>query len=247
MSSTAPTPQRRAARLALGIALLAALPAAVGAQETHGAHGARPAAAGRETRAALLTGLGTHHHRITTTSALAQRYFDQGLALAYAFNHDEAHRSFREAARLDPHCAMCEWGAALVLGPNINAPMDTAKNAAAYAGARRALVLAARATAPERAYAQALVARYAPAASANRAPLDSAYARAARAVADRFPRDADAAALYAEAQMNLSPWAYWSRDSAPRPGTAGALAALDRAMRLDPKNPGACHYYIHLV
>jgi hypothetical protein len=184
---------------------------------------------------------------VTTSSPLAQRFFDPGLSLAYAFNHEEAGRSFREAVRLDPQCAMCEWGAALVLGPNINAPMDTAANAAAYAGAPRALALAARATPAERAYAEALVRRYAPAAPVNRAPLDSAYAAAMRAVADRFPEDADAAALYAEAQMNLSPWSYWAKDGTPLPGTADALAALDRAVRVNRDHPGACHYYIHAV
>jgi tetratricopeptide (TPR) repeat protein len=238
----------RRARRALPAVLLATLPAALAAQETHAAHGAPPPSAARPSGPAkLLKGLGSHHHRVTTSSPLAQRFFDQGLSLAYAFNHDEAGRSFREAVRLDPQCAMCEWGAALVLGPNINAPMDTAANAAAHAGAQRALALAARATPAERAYAEALVRRYAPVPSANRASLDSAYAAAMRAVADRFPEDADAAALYAEAQMNLSPWAYWAPDGTPLPGTADALAALDRAMRVNRNHPGACHYYIHAV
>jgi tetratricopeptide (TPR) repeat protein len=240
----------RALRRALPAVVITVLPAAAAAQETHGAHGSHGAhapAAAVSGRAPLLKGLGSHHLRITTSSREAQRYFDQGLSLAYAFNHEEARRSFREAARLDPKCAMCEWGAALVLGPNINAPMDPAANAEAYAGARRALALAGGATPRERAYVGALATRYAATPPASRAALDSAYARAMRHVAARFPDDADAATLFAEAQMDLSPWAYWAKDSTPRPGTPQLLGALDRALRLNRNHPGACHYYIHAV
>jgi hypothetical protein len=238
-------PRPSAWTIALALAA-AALPPAARAQETHAAHGRAPAAA--DTGAApLLRGLGRHHLPVVTRSPLAQRYFDQGLSLAYAFNHAEAARSFRQAARLDPTCAMCEWGVAFVLGPNINAPMDSAANAEAYRSAQRAVALAGRTTPRERAYAEALARRYAPRPPADRAPLDSAYAAAMQEVARRFPRDADAATLAAEARMTLSPWVYWAADSAPRAGTAEALADLDRAMRLNPSHPGACHFYIHAV
>ena len=195
----------------------------------------------------LFSGLGAHHHDITTKSPQAQRFFDQGLALAYAFNHPEAKRSFEEAARLDPACAMCHWGIAFVLGPNINASMDPAVNAEAYAASRRALALAPNATPRERAYIEALAARYTQAAPENRAPLDSAFARAMARVAARFPADDDAATIYAESLMDLSPWTYWTRDKRPLPGTTALLAALEKVGARNPRHPGACHLYIHAV
>ena len=198
-------------------------------------------------RATLLTGLGSHHQAITTRDPLAQRFFDQGLALAYAFNHAEAGRSFREAARRDPRCAMCHWGAAWVLGPNINAAMDTAVVREAYEAAQKAVALAASATPRERAYVAALAKRYARSPTAARPPLDSAFARAMRAVASSYPDDVDAATIFAEATMDLSPWYYWNADGSPRPGTADVLAALSAVLTRAPSHPGACHYYIHLV
>ncbi|HJR68304.1 MAG TPA: hypothetical protein VJ802_17880 [Gemmatimonadaceae bacterium] len=197
--------------------------------------------------AKLLSGLGNHHHEITTESPEAQRFFDQGLALAYAFNHPEAKRSFEEAARLDPSCAMCHWGIAFVLGPNINASMDPAANAEAYSASRRALALASDVTARERAYIEALAERYAERPQENRAPLDSAFARAMRDVATRFPGDDDAATISAEAWMNLTPWMYWTRDKRPLPGTTEIITALERVSARNPKHPGACHFYIHAV
>jgi tetratricopeptide (TPR) repeat protein len=198
-------------------------------------------------RAKLLIGLGNHRQTITTRSALAQRFFDQGLSLAYAFNHAEAARSFREGARLDPQCAMCYWGAAFVLGPNINAAMDTAMVRDAYEAAQKAVALAAVATPRERAYASALAKRYSPSPVANRAPLDTAFANAMHAVARTYPDDLDAATIYAEATMDLSPWVYWNADGTPRPGVAEALAALENVLQRNPNHPGACHYYIHAV
>jgi tetratricopeptide (TPR) repeat protein len=202
---------------------------------------------GADGRAKLLNGLGNHHQTITTRNPLAQRFFDQGLSLAYAFNHAEAGRSFREAARLDPRCTMCYWGAAFVLGPNINAAMDTAVVRNAYETAQQAVALARDATPRERAYAEALAKRYAPTPVANRAPLDSAFANAMREVARAYPDDADASTIFAEAVMDLSPWSYWNADGSPRPGTAEALAALEKVLRSNPNHPGACHYYIHAV
>ena len=197
--------------------------------------------------AKLLDGLGTHHHTITTKSPRAQRFFDQGLALAYAFNHPEAKRSFEEAVRLDSSCAMCHWGIAFVLGPNINAAMDPAANAEAYAASRRALALAPNATARERAYIAALATRYSERPPENRTPLDSAFARAMAKVTARFPADDDAATIYSEAVMDLAPWMYWTKDRRALPGTTALVAALEKVMARNPRHPGACHLYIHAV
>jgi tetratricopeptide (TPR) repeat protein len=197
--------------------------------------------------ATLLPGMGSLQYPVTTTSAEAQRFFNQGISLAYAFNHEEAKRSFAEAARLDPSCAMCYWGIAYVLGPNINLPMDPALNAEAFAAAQRAISLAGGATAREQALISAMATRYAGVGTGDRASLDSAYARAMKAVAEAHPDDANALALFAEATMNLSPWEYWSRDRRPRAGMPAAIAALERAMQLDRNHPGACHFYIHAV
>jgi tetratricopeptide (TPR) repeat protein len=226
----------------LALAVLAS--SGAGAQEVRVQAQAGGAAAGT---AKLLTGLGNHRQTITTRNALAQRFFDQGLSLAYAFNHAEAARSFREAARLDPQCAMCYWGAAFVLGPNINAAMDTAVVREAYEASQRAAALASGVTPRERAYVAALAKRYAPAPTAARAPLDTGFANAMREVARSYPDDDDAATIFAEATMDLSPWYYWNADGSPRPGTADVLGALERVLKRNPNHPGACHYYIHLV
>jgi tetratricopeptide (TPR) repeat protein len=226
----------------LALAILA--PSSAGSQEVR----VHSHAAGTTTgKAKLLSGLGSHHQRITTNNPLAQRFFDQGLSLAYAFNHAEAALSFREAARLDPRCAMCYWGAAFVLGPNINAAMDTAVARDAYERVQRAAALASNATPRERAYIAALAKRYAAGPLATRAPLDTAFALAMREVAKSYPDDDDAATIFAEATMDLSPWYYWNADGTPRPGTADALAALERVLARNANHPGACHYYIHAV
>lgn len=192
----------------------------------------------------LYDNLGRYHHDITTSVPLAQRYFDQGLRLVYAFNHAEAVRAFQEAERLDPACAMCPWGTALALGPNINAPMDSASAVQAYQAIQRARQLASRIQPVERALISALAERYAPVPPANRAGLDSAYATAMARVAAQFPDDPEAQVLYADALMNLSPWAYWEKEEA-RPGTLELIAALERVIQVDPSHPGACHLFIH--
>jgi tetratricopeptide (TPR) repeat protein len=230
--------------LAALLALAVLAPSSAGSQEVRVQQQAGGTAAGR---ARLLTGLGNHHQPITTRNPLAQRFFDQGLSLAYAFNHAEAARSFREAARLDPQCAMCYWGVAFVLGPNINAAMDSAVVREAYEAAQKAVAVAGGATPRERAYVGALAKRYAATPPATRAPLDSAFANAMRDVARSFPDDDDAATIFAEAMMDLSPWHYWNTDGSPRPGTADAHASLERVLKRNPNHPGACHYYIHLV
>jgi len=196
----------------------------------------------------LYDNLGDHHFAITTTAPRAQQYFNQGLRLYYAFNHAEAIRAFREAQRLDPECAMCFWGEALALGPNINLPMDSAAEVAAQRAVSRATaILRVGHPESERALIAALVARYSASPASNRAALDSAYADAMTTVARRFDGHQEAAVLYAESQMTLRPWNYWTRTRTPQPGMADAIAQLERVMRANPKHPGACHFFIHAV
>jgi tetratricopeptide (TPR) repeat protein len=195
----------------------------------------------------LYDDLGDHHHPITARTPETQRYFDQGLRLVYAFNHAEAIRAFTEAARLDPQCAMCYWGIALAHGPNINAPMEDAAVAEAYQAVQQALALSPGVSARERAYIEALAQRYSADPSADREALDQAYARAMRTLVQHYPDDLDAATLYAEALMDLSPWEYWTADGQPKPATEQILAALERVIERNPRHPGACHYYIHAV
>ena len=195
----------------------------------------------------LYTDLGAHHVAISTKVPAAQQYFDQGMRLVYGFNHGEAIRAFVEAARRDPDCAICHWGASLASGPHVNAPMDSAGGVMAWAHLQSAQALKAKASARERAFIDALAARYSSSPVGDRGRLDSAYARAMADVVRRYPSDLDAATLYAEALMDLRPWAYWTKDGKPYPGTDIIVAQLERVMQADPKHPGACHYYIHAV
>jgi tetratricopeptide (TPR) repeat protein len=195
----------------------------------------------------LLEGVGVHHHPVSTRSALAQRYFDQGLVLAWAFNMGESERSFREAARRDPQCAMCYWGIALALGPTINSDMDARAQREAYQALATAQSLGQRASEPERAYIAALAARYAPRPLEDRGELDRRYARAMGALVQRYPDDTDAAVLYADALMNLHPWDYWGRDGKPRPWTPEIVDILERVLARAPDHPGANHFYIHAM
>ncbi len=197
--------------------------------------------------APLLEGLGTHHHPVTTRSKEAQRYFDQGLTLAYAFNHDEAIRSFREAAKLDPECAMAYWGVALAHGMNINAPMAEEAVPKAHEAIQKARALAPKASAKEQAYIAALAERYTAKPQKDRAPLDRAYADQMRLLAKAYPDDLDAATLFAEALMNTMPWDYWTPEGKPKPATEEVLAALESVLQRNPNHPGANHYYIHAV
>lgn len=197
--------------------------------------------------APLFDNLGTHHHAITTASPLAQRYFDQGLIFTYGFNHAEAIRSFREAIRHDPQCAMCYWGVANALGPNINMPMADEAVPEAWEALQRALELAPHAGEAERAYIQALSTRYVEKPVADRHPLDVAYAGAMRKLAHRYPDDLDAATLFAEALMDTMPWHYWTAEGKPRPGTEEIITTLEYVMERNPDHPGANHFYIHAV
>ena len=195
----------------------------------------------------LFEGLGDLHHPITTSSPLAQRYFDQGLVLTYGFNHEAAVRSFEAALEADPNCAMCAWGVALALGPNINAPMGPEAAARAFEALQRAQRLATHASPRERAYIEALSPRYSARAPAERAELDRAYAEAMGALHAADPDDLDAATLYAEALMDLSPWNYWTSEAEPREHTDAILERLEAVLRADPNHVGANHYYIHAV
>lgn len=196
----------------------------------------------------LYRDLGTLHVPVTTSSRKAQAYFDQGVRLLFAFNHAEAARSFRAAQQLDPACAMCFWGEALVLGPNINAPMFPEAVAPAAAAAARAAELAGRATPPEQALIRAVARRYHPQPPADRKPLDQAYADAMADAARSFPGNDTIQVLYAESLMDLSPWDYWEAGGA-RPKGQGArmVAALEKVLARNPSHPGAAHYYIHAM
>ncbi|HUG43241.1 MAG TPA: hypothetical protein VMN76_03265, partial [Acidobacteriota bacterium] len=192
-----------------------------------------------------LQNLGDHTFPVTTSSAQAQLFINQGLNLSYGFNHAEAARAFMEASRLDPECAMAYWGHALVLGPNINAPMNPEDEPRAYELMQKAFSLASKVSERERAYINALSARY----SGNpedREAGDRAYAAAMRDLYMRYQGDLDAATLFAEALMDLRPWSYWSRDGRPYPGTLEAIEALERVLARNPNHPGANHLYIHM-
>jgi tetratricopeptide (TPR) repeat protein len=196
----------------------------------------------------LYDNLGTLEHRITTRSPTAQQYFNQGLRLVYAFNHDEAIKSFKEGLKHDSTCALCYWGVAYALGPNINLPMDTSAALPAYDAAQKALKYSSSTTPKERAYIEALAKRYSSDPPANRAPLDSAWAKAIGAVSRRFPGDDDAAALYGEALMDLRPWNYWTNSGMPKaPSTLEAVRVLEPVVKRNGYHPGACHYYIHAI
>lgn len=196
----------------------------------------------------LFPDLTSSHLSMTTRSEQARRYFNQGLVLTYGFNHAGAVRSFREAQRLDPDCAMCWWGEALALGPNINAPMDDRDRNAALAAMERALTLRTHASPLEQALIDAIGRRYSRDAKADRAALDAAYADAMLDVARRFPKDDDVAVLAAEAAMDTSPWNYWETDKRTPVGRSGeAVRLVETVLARHPENLQAAHLYIHLM
>src|SRR5450631_1990709 len=197
--------------------------------------------------AALIPGMGQHHHAISTKTPEAQRFFDQGLTLVFAFNHEEAARSFRWAAELDPQSAMPYWGVALALGPCINLDVDAPHEKAAYEAVQKAIALSPGVTESERAYIQALGKRYSADPGANLRKLDADYAQAMHELSRRYPDDLDAATLYAESLMDLHPWKFWSLDGRPTEGTEETVAVLESVLRRNPDHVGANHYYIHAV
>jgi tetratricopeptide (TPR) repeat protein len=226
--------------------LVAALGCSAPTAHDHHAHDHAPPPTA-EASPPLFDDLGSYHQAITTSSPQAQAYFDQGLRLVYAFNHYEAQRAFREAARVDPDCAMCYWGIALTYGSNYNSPTDAARERGAWEAVQKARSLAGRATERERATIEALAARHSPDPEAARPALDRAYADAMRGVAQGYPDDLDAATLFADAMMNLRPWKLWTADGKPEPGTEEVLQTLERVLVANPDHPGATHLYIHAV
>jgi tetratricopeptide (TPR) repeat protein len=201
--------------------------------------------------AQLFPGLGDGHRRITTTSAQAQSFFDQGMSLMWGFNHDEATRSFAKAAELDPHCAACYWGVSLTVGPNYNLPFLTeARAKVAFEALQLAAANAASSSPVEQALIAALAKRYPsarPLDPTSALPILAAYSAAMKAVAAAFPDDLDVATLYAESLMNLHAWKLWSSDGQPAPGTAEIVATLEAVLKRDPRHAGANHYYVHTL
>jgi len=197
----------------------------------------------------LFAGTGSHSRAVATTSAEAQRYFDQGLAFLFAFNHDEAIRSFRRATELDPGCAMAWWGIAYANGPHINNPVvPEAREAAAYEAAQQAARLAASLDdGADRALIGAITSRYASPQPADRAPLDEAFAAAMGEVRAQFPDDGDVGALYAESLMDLHPWDLWHHDGTAKEWTPPIVALLEEVLQAHPQHPLALHLYIHTV
>lgn len=194
----------------------------------------------------LFDTLGTHRHPITPPLELAQRYFGQGLRLVYGFNHEGAIRSFQEAARLDPHCAIAYWGIALAVGPNINMPLDSQREKMAYDAIQQALALVPSASEREHAYIEALAKRYS-SPNTDRKALDQAYADAMRELSRRYPADLDAATLFVAAMMELNPWEYWTHNGQPQPDTIEIIETLEKVLQKNPKHLGAIHYYIHAL
>jgi tetratricopeptide (TPR) repeat protein len=231
------------------LALPFVLPCTARAAAEEGAmqHGAPTVSAGT---APLFDGLGKYHRTISTKSPLAQRYFDQGMNFMWGFNLNEAQRSFEECAKVDPACAMCEWGAALSLGPHYNVPALPPRTVAANVHAQKALTLLAGATPVERDLVEAVVKRYAdppPANPDDQKKLDTAYAEAMKALMEKYPNDDDVAALWCEAMMDLRPWDLWTSDEKPQPGTPELIATLEKILARNPDHPGANHYYIHVI
>jgi len=203
--------------------------------------------------APLFEGMGDYHRVIETKDPGAQRYFDQGMVLAFGFNHAEAIRSFRAAQKLDPSCAMCFWGEALATGPNINvtakgkAIMSSEEQVAAFKALENAVTLTNGKPDIERDLIQALTKRYAPAPVDDRTALDQAYAAALGDLVTKYAADDDIAAMYAEAWMNTMPWNYWSDSETPRPEIVPVIAALESTIARSPKHPLALHLYIHAM
>jgi tetratricopeptide (TPR) repeat protein len=196
----------------------------------------------------LYDNLGTLSFKVGTTNAKAQAYFDQGIRMAFAFNHAEAQRAFQAAQKADPKLAMAWWGEALVLGPNINAPMMPEAVAPALAALAQAVKLAPGAPAKDRALIAALQKRYSEDPKAERPPLDAAFADAMKSVAAKYPDDDNVLTLYAESVMNTQPWDYWEAGGTkPKGRAAELLGALETVLKRNPDHPGANHYYIHAV
>ena len=203
--------------------------------------------------APLLKGLGTHNHTVSTKNAAAQRYFNQGLVLSFAFNHAESIRSFKASQRLDPNCAMCYWGEALSRGPNINVTSDgkvvmsDSDRVEAFKAIEKAKELMHSASLKEQDYINALSSRYNGKVGTDRNLLDRKYAESMEVLSNKYPEDMDAASLYAESLMNTMPWNYWAEDGNPKPDTIKVISSLESVLEKAPDHPLAIHLYIHAV
>ncbi|CAM3593092.1 hypothetical protein FSS13T_16200 [Flavobacterium saliperosum S13] len=200
-----------------------------------------------DNKAPLFKGMDVIHYPITTKNPEAQKYFNQGLALAYGFNHAEAARSFYYATKLDPECAMCFWGFAYVLGPNYNAGMEPDNYERAYKAIQTALKLSNKASESEKALINALSKRYVEKAIEDRSSLDIAYSKAMKEVNAKFPDDININALYAESVMDLHPWDLYEKNGTPKKWTPEIVALMEKILKKDPKHIGANHFYIHAV
>ncbi len=223
----------------LGFLLLALSVCVPAVAQSHPAHPAHKAAT-------LMSGFGDLSHPVTTASPEAQKYFDQGLRLIYAFNHDEATRSFQHAADLDPKMAMAYWGLAEAVGPNYNDPASDERFQQAHELIQKALDLSANASASEEDYILAMAKRF-PVGGADRRKAAEDYRDSMRELMNKYPDDLDAATLFAESSMNLHPWGLWMRDGTPHQGTDEIVATLESVLKRDPNHMGAVHYYIHAV
>ena len=203
--------------------------------------------------APLLNGLGSHSFTISSKVEGVQEYFNQGLIMAFAFNHAESIRSFKAAQKLDPNCAICFWGEALALGPNINvtsdgkAIMSSQERLDAFERTNKAMSLIEFASPKEKDFILTLKSRYNGDVNSSRVPLDIAYAEAMEALSSKYPDDTDAASLYAEALMNTMPWNYWAEDGNPKPDTIKVINTIESVLDKDPNHPLAIHLYIHAV
>src|ERR1700752_4776438 len=195
----------------------------------------------------LETGLGNIDHPVSTKNPEAQKFFNQGLEYVYAFNHEEAIKSFKQASQLDPQLAMAYWGVALALGSNYNVPADGPALLEAYSNLQKAAALAPKASEHDRAYINALSKPYSVNIQTDKHQLEIDYKNAMGQLAKNSPDDLDAATLYAESMMNLRPWKLWTLDGKPEEGTLEIVAVLEEVMRRNPNHSGANHYYIHAV
>jgi tetratricopeptide (TPR) repeat protein len=224
-------------RLVCALVVFSVCVAAVAQHEMHS--GSKPAT--------LMSGLGDLHHPVSTSNPQAQQFFDQGLRLIYAFNHDEAGHSFKRAAELDPKLAMAYWGIAEAVGPNYNDPASDDRFKAAHDAIQKALDLSGNGSAIEKAYIEAMVKRFPGDPKADRRKAAEDYRDAMRELVKQYPDDLDAATLFAESGMNLHPWGLWHRDGTPEAGTEEIVSTLESVIRRDPNHLGAIHYYIHAV
>ena len=224
-------------RLVCALVVFSVCVAAVAQHEMHS--GSKPAT--------LMSGLGDLHHPVSTSNPQAQQFFDQGLRLIYAFNHDEAGHSFQRAAELDPKLAMAYWGIAEAVGPNYNDPASDDRFKAAHDAIQKALELSGNGSAIEKAYIEAMSKRFPGDPKADRRKAAEDYRDAMRELVKQYPDDLDAATLFAESGMNLHPWGLWHPDGTPEAGTEEIVSTLESVIRRDPNHLGAIHYYIHAV